>query len=329
MAALARVAEAIGCAGNYLSPDALMELRLHADCAGLRQRDGTHRQVGYTDQPELGALYEDLLHQHKPTAMTRTTDFAANWSDARWRGHVYHHSGGWSVTFRLMPPGLPALATLEISPATVLPITRGAGLVLFCGPTGCGKSTTLAAVMEELRQEGVRGDAVTIEQPIEFLYDDPCVQQREVGTDTHSFADGVIEAMRQTPDTIVIGEIRSRDTAEAAIQAGLTGHRVLTTLHCSDIPNALGRMRSMLPADQYSLLPEALSGLMAQHLIPLPNRWAMPVYEALHVDEQVRSIIERGGASLSLLAHEFRNQGSETIDSMRARLIRSGMLPRL
>lgn len=306
----------------------LSELRLSAE-RGIAHH-GRRAPVEYPleQTPALAALYEELLNQYKPERTDRTVDFGLDWNGLRWRGHLYHHMHGWSATMRALPEKVATLGELDFDEEQVLSIARDEGLVIFAGATASGKSTTMAALMGSLDHEGLLGDAVSIENPIEYVHKSHRIEQREVGTDTASFATGVVEAMRQTPKTIVIGEIRDPETADAAVQAGLTGHRVLATLHAKNLRDAIVRLTSILPAHQRSLLATALQGIMVQSLIRIPNQPPVPIYETLEINDSVAGIIDKGTDSLNLLNHEFRHQGRRKMDEMRAELVSAGIIAR-
>jgi len=178
------------------------------------------------------------------------------------------------AVFRPIKTIVPALETLGV-PAQLLAtwISRPFGLVLVTGPTGAGKSTTLAACLEWLNQNYHR-HIVTIEDPIEYLFSPvKCLfTQREVGTDTTSFAEGLRRSLRQSPDVILLGEIRDSASAITALQAAETGHLVLATLHTIDAPKAIDRIVDAFPPDQQnqiiSQLANALQAIVAQRLLP-------------------------------------------------------------
>jgi Tfp pilus assembly pilus retraction ATPase PilT len=182
------------------------------------------------------------------------------------------------------------------------------------------------SVMNELDQEGILGDTITIEHPVEYLHQQPHIEQRRVGFDTASFDVAIVEAMRLTPKTIVIGEIRDRATADAALTAGLTGHRVLATLHARNASEAIVRMINLLPEDRQPMLGIAVQGLMVQMLEAVPNSPVIPVYESLLIDDPVAAILSKGAGMLQQLNHEFRRQRRPRMTEMREELVRAGVI---
>jgi pilus retraction protein PilT len=223
----------------------------------------------------------------------------------RFRVNLLRQLGSRAAVLRRIQSEIPDLETLGV-PADLLRqwITRRAGLILVCGPTGSGKSTTLAATLDWMSHSLSR-HVITIEDPIEFLFTHrmSLFTQREVGIDTPSFAEGLRRALRQNPDVIFVGEIRDADTATTAIQACETGHLVLSTLHSSSCTDALERLQLFFPLGLRDAVRRTLSvqllGILCQKLLP-----ALP-------------------AGMSLAAEYFSNAGA-----MRA-YIAEGKLPEL
>jgi pilus retraction protein PilT len=192
----------------------------------------------------------------------------------RFRVNLLRQLGRRAAVLRRIQSEIPDLETLGV-PADLLRqwITRQAGLVLVCGPTGSGKSTTLAAALDWMNRNLSR-HVITIEDPIEFLFSHrlSLFTQREVGIDTPSFAEGLRRSLRQNPDVIFVGEIRDAETATTAIQACETGHLVLTTLHCSSCTDAVERLQLFFPLAMRDSVRRTLSvqllGILCQRLLP-------------------------------------------------------------
>ncbi len=191
----------------------------------------------------------------------------------RFRGNVFQQRGAVGAVFRLVPTEIPALETLGLPPVLRELALRPQGLVLVTGPTGHGKSTTQAAMIDVVNAAR-RAHIVTIEDPIEFLHANKksVIEQRELGEDTLSFASAVKHALRQAPDIILVGEMRDIDTMAAALTAAETGHLVISTLHTNDSPGAIDRIIDSFPPHQQnqvrSQLSMALVAVVAQRLVP-------------------------------------------------------------
>ncbi len=191
---------------------------------------------------------------------------------ARFRANILFQRGTPAVIMRTIPFEIPKLEDLQL-PAVIPEITNiPQGLILVTGPTGSGKSTTIAAMIQRLNQTE-RYQIITIEDPIEFLFrDDQCsIMQREVGTDIHSFGDGLKGVFRQDPDVIVIGEMRDFETMHTAITAAETGHIVFSTLHTNDASQTIDRILDSFPTDQQHQLRIQLSmtlrAIISQRLV--------------------------------------------------------------
>jgi len=192
----------------------------------------------------------------------------------RFRVNLHGSLGRRGAVLRRIRNDIPGIESLGLPSALLQEWAgRNQGLVLVSGPTGSGKSTTLAAMLGWLNAN-VSRHVVTIEDPVEYEFrDDKCVfTQREVGIDTASFAEGLRRAMRQSPDVILLGEIRDPETAAAALRAAETGHLVLATVHASSAPESVSRMELFLPPDQRDgmrrVLASELAGVLCQRLLP-------------------------------------------------------------
>lgn len=215
----------------------------------------------------------------------------------RFRVNLYRHLGRPAAVLRYIKSKIPDLATLGL-PADLLQSWMGhpSGLVLVTGATGSGKSTTLAACLDWLNQNADR-HIVTIEDPVEYLFEDKLsfFSQREVHTDTVSFAKGLRASLRQSPDVILVGEIRDSETASTALQAAETGHLVLSTLHSSSVTDTLERLTNLFPSDERAsallLLSSQLIGILSQKLLPRVDGGMLVITEHLHNEGATRDWI--------------------------------------
>lgn len=280
---------------------------------------GKQLRQAFNELPaSLVDLYTGLLDKHRPTDRLQTNDVSINWLGERWRVHIYHANRGWNLVMRVVSRKSRNLLELGFNnpEEDVLKLARDARLILICGETGAGKSSTLVAISEALARENLRGVTVSIENPVEYLYEDLLVTQREVGVDVRDFSSGVVEAMRETPDTIIIGEIRDRQTAEAAVQAGLTGHRVLATLHASSVEDALTRMWALLDDAHDDLLSNALQGILVQHLVNDNQGNRRLLHEGLMIGSAERNALSRGPEEIPHIAQMLYRQRRKRITDM-------------
>ena len=191
---------------------------------------------------------------------------------SRFRVNAFSQARGYSAVFRVFKAQTPTLDDLKLPEILKKLSTSERGLILVTGPTGSGKSTTLAAMIDYVNSNK-RAHIITIEDPIEFVHQNKhcLVNQREVGTHTKSFANALKSALREDPDIILLGELRDLETVKLAITAAETGHLVLATLHTNSAPKAIDRMISVFPADEQeqirSMLSESLRAVIAQELL--------------------------------------------------------------
>jgi twitching motility protein PilT len=219
---------------------------------------------------------------------------------ARFRVNVFFQREALGAAFRMIPAELKTLAELGL-PDSLLELTaKPRGLVLVTGPTGSGKSTTLAAMIDEINR--TRDEHIlTIEDPIEFLHRHKrcLVNQREIGSDATTFADALRAALRQDPDVILLGEMRDLETISTALTAAETGHLVFGTLHTQSAPGTIDRIIDVFPASQQeqvrTQLAGALQGVVTQTLLPTADRQTrVPALEILLPDDAIRNLIRQG-----------------------------------
>ena len=251
-----------------------------------------------------------------------------------YRLSAFKQRGSVAAVFRCIPFVIPTLESLNVPAALNTMVLEKRGLILMVGATGAGKSTTLAAMLEQRNQQ-VAGHILTIEDPIEFLFHNKksVVNQREVGRDTQSLQIGLKNALRQAPDVIQIGEIRDRETMTAAISYSLSGHLVLSTLHANNSYHALGRILSFYaPEARPALLADLAAGLRAvvsQRLLRATAGGRIPAVEVMLNTKLVSELIERGDFSgVKEAMEKSLAEGSQTFEQDLARLIDSGVITR-
>jgi twitching motility protein PilT len=239
----------------------------------------------------------------------------------RFRGNAHYCRGALEGAFRYIPHHIPDLSTLGHRPS-IFPICElQRGLVLVTGITGSGKSTTLAAMIKYISERRA-GVIVTIEDPIEFIFPNArsVIKQREVGSDTHSFAEALRHALRQDPDVIFVGELRDPETVSAAVTAAETGHLVLGTLHTIDAPKAIDRIVDAFPPAQQpqiiAQLANALEAIISQRLLPSEDGGTRHLAtEVLIANTGVRAAIrERRWEQIAGLLEIGHKDGMHTFD---------------
>ncbi len=260
-------------------------------------------------------------------------DFSFSWRDqARFRVNGFLQRGTVAVALRLIPYDIPGLDTLGV-PDSVRAFTElRQGLVLVTGPTGSGKSTTLAALIDTINRTRPC-HILTIEDPIEYVHRHrvAAVNQREVGTDTESFPKALRAALREDPDVLLVGEMRDLETIQTALTIAETGHVVFATLHTNDSAQALDRVVDVFPADQQSQvkvqLAGALTGIVYQRLLPRLGGGRVAAYEVLLATSAVRNMIREGKTRQlrNTLATGSRD-GMQTLEQSLSALVADGSL---
>jgi twitching motility protein PilT len=261
-------------------------------------------------------------------------DFAYTISDqTRFRVNIYQQRGSMGGAFRIIPTELKQLNELGIPESVGNFAQLARGLVLVTGPTGSGKSTTLAALVDIVN--GTRADhIVTVEDPIEFLHSHKksIVNQREVGADTHSFAAALKHVLRQDPDVILIGELRDLETISIALTAAETGHLVFATLHTQDAPQTIDRIIDVFPPHQQgqvrTQLAATLQGVICQALVRRADGEGRAVATEILVATPAISNLIREGKTYQIVSmmQAGRAQGMHTLDQHLADLVKAGTI---
>lgn len=215
---------------------------------------------------------------------------------ARFRANVFYSKNAVAAVFRQIPSLIPDFDALSLPKVLLDIINVSSGLVLVTGPTGSGKSTTLAALIDRLNTT-TPGHIITLEDPVEFVHQHKMslVNQREIGADTLSFSRGLKSLLRQDPDIVLVGELRDVETIEAALTISETGHLVFGTLHTNSTVQTINRIINVFPADQQeqirTLLSFVLQGVIAQQLLPKIPKGRIAVQEILRMNPAIRNLI--------------------------------------
>jgi len=229
----------------------------------------------------------------------REIDFSFGYQTMRFRANVYYQKGFVSASLRLIPKEIKDFKALGLPPILEKFTEHNQGFVIITGPTGSGKSTTLAAMIDKINLEK-RKHIVTIEDPIEYVFEhkQSVISQREVGSDTNSFARGLRSALREDPDVVLIGEMRDLETIEAALTLAETGHLVFTTLHTSSASQTADRIVNVFPPHLQqqisSQLAQVLLGVVSQRLIPKVNGGRVLTAEIMIANPAIKSLIREG-----------------------------------
>jgi twitching motility protein PilT len=305
----------------------------------LRVKGSLTPAAGKPLSPEdLRSLLLPLLtaRQSEELETNKALDFCfVRSSIGRFRANLHHQRGTLAASIRLLPAQIPSLESLHLPPTLAQLIDRRQGLVLLTGPTGCGKTSTLAALLDLVNARR-RDHIITIEDPVEYQHENhnSIVEQIEVGHDTPSFAQAVRAVLRQDPDVILVGEMRDSETMSAALTAAETGHLVLSSLHTNDTSQTISRILDIFPAGHQSQIRQQLSlallAIVTQQLVPaLDNASRYPAVEILMATSAIRNLI-RTAQDHQIRAHisTGRSEGMMTMEQSLAELVANGRIAR-
>ena len=271
--------------------------------------------------------------QQKILIKDKEFDYSFAFGDlGRFRVNAFHEKGNMAAAFRLIPNVIKSIEDLGLPGVVAGFADHPNGLVLVTGPTGSGKSTTLAALVDKINTERAV-HIITIEDPIEFTHRSKraVVAQREVHYDTYSFAAALRSILREDPDVVLIGEMRDLETIQAAITVAETGHLVFATLHTNSAAQSIDRMIDVFPAHQQPQIRTQLSnilvGICSQRLVPAINGGRIAVAEIMLANSAVRAIIREGKThQLDMTIQTGAEQGMQTMDRELARYVKEGVI---
>jgi twitching motility protein PilT len=263
----------------------------------------------------------------------KQVDFAYNLEDkARFRVNVYYQKGYLAAALRLIPARIMTIEELNLPPILHEFTKLSQGFILIVGPAGHGKSTTLAAILDEINHN--RSDhIITIEDPIEYVFtqDRGIISQREVGVDVPTFHDGLRTILRQDPDVIMIGEMRDRESISTALTAAETGHLVFSTLHTNSASQTVDRIIDTFPAEQQgqivSQLAATLVAIVSERLVPKIGGGRIPATEIMIVNPAIRNLIrERKIYQIDLVIETSFQEGMITLNRSLANLVKNKII---
>jgi twitching motility protein PilT len=287
---------------------------------------------------ELRSLLLPLLtaHQAEELETNKSLDFCfVRGLIGRFRANFHFQRGTLAASIRLLPAQIPSLESLHLPLGLAQLAERRQGLILLTGPTGCGKTSTLAALLDLINARR-RDHIITIEDPVEYQHANrsSIVEQIEVGHDTPSFASAVRSVLRQDPDVILVGEMRDSETMSAALTAAETGHLVLSSLHTNDTSQTISRILDIFPAGHQSQIRQQLSlallAIVTQQLVPaLDNANRYPAVEILMATNAIRNLI-RTAQDHQIRSHisTGRSEGMMTMEQSLAELVSAGRIAR-
>lgn len=287
------------------------------------------------DEDDMQVLANELMsrEQHDKFVRDQELDFSYSLEDkARFRANAYYQKGGLAIAMRHLPAQIKTIEELNL-PAIIHSFAHAKqGFVLITGPTGEGKSTTLAAIIDEInhiRKEHI----VTIEDPVEYVFtpDRSIIDQREVGKDTKSFYRALRSTFREDADVIMIGEMRDPETMAAAVTAAETGHLVFSTLHTNDAAQTVDRVVDSFPSEQQNQiriqLASSLSGIISQRLIKSVEGGLIPAVEVLIADTAVSNLIrEKKTHQLNTVIETNSEKGMISLNHSLIDLVEQGLI---
>jgi len=291
--------------------------------------------TGLLDGTDIQQALEPVLPAHASRAFAKGSSVDASYripSLGRFRINLHRERGRPAATIRRLPSGIPRLASLNLPPSVELLSRLRRGLVAIGGPAGSGKTTTLAALVNEINHREAR-HIITIEDPIEYEHVNvkSIVEQIEIGIDAPDFATALRAAVRQAPDVIVVGEMRDPETMHIALSAGETGHLVFSSLHTSDVANTVSRISDSFPPERQNTIRQelamAITAVLTQSLVPRISGGVVPAAELLMVSYGARQHIRKN--ALHHLHQEItitRKNGSFTLEQSLADLVQKGAI---
>ena len=332
-----------------VSIDELLQYALDSEASDLHLSVGNipmlriHGEMQKLDLPKLDkktmtSIRNEVLNENQKKIFSEKLeiDFSVSLKDkGRFRVNFFNQINGISAVFRTIPSIIKNSEELGVPPIVNKLAAKDRGLVIITGPTGSGKSTTLAAMVDQIN-ENQQKHIITIEDPVEYYHDSKncLINQRELGHSTHSFANALRSALREDPDVILVGEMRDLETIQLALTAAETGHLIFSTLHTSSAVKTVDRIIDVFPGGQKaqirSMLSESLVAIIAQKLLPNKKKdGRVPACEILIANSAVRNIIREDKIyQIPSLIQSGGQEGMQTLDQDLQRLLDQGAIER-
>jgi len=314
------------------------DLHLTVGRPATARRDGV--LVSFENVPVLAAdeidrMIYSLLDDRKMEELRkeRQVDFSFGVNGlGRFRANAFRQRGNLSLALRVVPFRVRSLEELGAPEACTSLLNKPYGIVLVVGPTGSGKSTTLAAMIDRIN-ETKPVHILTIEDPVEYLHHHKVamVNQREVGSDVETFTDGLRSALREDPDVVLLGEMRDLDSIQISLSLAETGHLVFATLHTNDAAQALDRIIDVFPGERRDqiqiMLAGALQGVISQRLLPSIGGGRVAAYEVMMANEAIKNLVREGKSrQMRNMISTGAGEGMQTIEMDLARLVAAGLI---
>jgi twitching motility protein PilT len=315
----------------HLSVGSVPMVRIHGEMQKL--------QLPIMDKETMENIMEEVLNENQQQRFIENLeiDFSAKLQNrGRFRVNFFHQLNGYSAVFRAIPTAVLSSEELGVPPLLNQLVMKDRGLILLTGPTGSGKSTTLAAMLDHVN-ELKSSHIITIEDPVEYFHNSKkcLVNQRELGQSTHSFANALKSALREDPDIILVGEMRDLETIQLALTAAETGHLVLSTLHTSSAVKTIDRIIDVFPPSQKSqirsMLSESLLAVIAQKLLQNKDgNGRVPACEVMIANSAIRNLIREDKIyQIPSIIQAGSQEGMQSLDQDLQRLVGQGMVSRI
>lgn len=298
---------------------------------------GDLNTVGNFELPEKNEMVDMIFsiltkEQKDKFEVEKDLDFSITLGDTRFRGNVYYDNGLPSIVLRVIPFDIPTMESLVL-PQILNTFTKyRQGFILVTGPTGHGKSTTVASILNEINKN-VGGHIVTVEDPIEYVIKPlkSLVSQRELGTDTKSFDRALRSALRQDPNVVFVGEMRDLETIQLALTVAETGHLVFSTLHTNSAAQSIDRIIDVFPegskAQVRTQLSSVLTAVVSQRLLPKIDGGRVPAMEVLISNNAVKNIIREGKTfTIDNVIQTGAESGMFSMELSLAKLVKQGLV---